>query len=148
MFDPNKFMQSNFNGKLDTVIPALLEDDYRAVIDDVTHRQVDTKDGPRQTLRIRWSIKDENKLAAQGRKSASVNQDVWLDLTPDGSLDESEGKNTGLGQLLEALNLNGQPWSPGQLKGMGPAILRIAPRPDQKNPEVVYNDVRRVVKLS
>lgn len=148
MFDPNKFMQSNFNGKLDTVIPALPEDDYRAVVDDVTHREIQTKEGLRHVLRLRWKLTDENKLLAIGRKSASVNQDIWLDLTPDGALDEGEGKNIGLGQVLEALNLNGQQWSPGTLKGMGPAILRIAPRPDQKNPEIVYNDVRRVVKLS
>lgn len=148
MFDPNKFMQSNFNGKLDTVIPALPEDDYRSIIDDVTFREVDTKDGKRHIMRVKWKVVDDNRLAAIDRKSAFVNQDIWLDLTSDGGLDEGEGKNVGLGQLLEALNLNGQPWSPGQLKGMGPAILRIAPRPDQRNPEVQYNDVRRIVKLS
>lgn len=148
-FDPNSFMQSSFNGKLDTVIPALPEDDYRAIIDDVTHRSVDTKNGEeRHILRLRWKITDDGKLAAINRTSASVNQDLWLDIDASGKLDEGEGKNVGLGRVLDALNLNGQPWSPGMLKGMGPCIIRITQRPDQKNPENVFNDVSRVTRLS
>jgi hypothetical protein len=147
-FNPDQFMQAQFNGKLDTVIPALPEDDYRAIIDDVTFREVDTKEGLRNIMRLRWKITDDAKLAQINRKSASVNQDLWLDITPAGALDEGEGKNVGLGRVLEALNLNGQNWSPGMLKGMGPCILRITQRADQKNSENVFNDVNRVTKLS
>lgn len=148
MFNPNSFMQSQFNGKLDTVIPALPEDDYRAIIDDVEMREAEVKGEARHILRLRWKITDDGKLAGMNRTNASVNQDLWLDINPQGGLDEGEGKNVGLGRVLEALNLNGQQWSPGMLKGMGPCIIRIKQRPDQKNPDNVYNDVNRVTKLS
>lgn len=148
-FNPNAFMQSQFNGKLDTVIPALPEDDYRAIIDDVEMRDIEDKKGEtRYILRLRWKIVDDAKLAQLNKSAASVNQDLWLDINAQGGLDEGEGKNVGLGRVLEALNLNGQQWSPGMLKGMGPCILRIKQRPDSKNPENVYNDVSRVTKLS
>lgn len=148
MFDPNAFMQSSFNGKLDTVIPALPEDDYRCIIDEVEMREATVNNEARHILRLRWKVVDDGKLAALQRTQASVNQDLWLDIDASGRLDEGEGKNVALGRVLEALNLNGQPWSPGQLKGMGPCICRFAQRPDKKNPENVYNDVVRVVKLS
>lgn len=148
MFDPNKFMQAQFTGKLDTVIPALPEDDYRAIIDEVEIREAEVKGEARHILRLRWKITDDAKLASMNRASASVNQDLWLDIDTSGKLDEGEGKNVGLGRVLEALGLNGQAWSPGMLKGMGPVILRVAPRPDKNNPENVYNDVRKVTRLS
>lgn len=147
-FDPNAFMQSSFNGKLDTVIPALPEDDYRGIIDDLEVREVETKDGVRHVLRVRWKITDDGKLANINRTAASVNQDLWLDLNASGGLDEGEGKNVGLGRLLEALHLNGSSWSPGMLKGMGPCILRITQRADKKNSENIFNDVSRVTSLS
>lgn len=148
MFDPNKFMQSQFNGKLDTVIPPIPEDDYKCIIDDVEIRGAEVKGEARHILRLRWKVTDDAKLAAMQRASASVNQDLWLDIGANGALDEGEGKNVGLGRVLEALGLNGQPWSPGMLKGMGPCILRIAPRPDKNNSDNIYNDVKRVTRLS
>lgn len=148
MFDPNKFMQSNFNGKLDTVIPTLPEDDYRVIVDGVEHRTATVDGETRHILRVRWKLVDANQLIAIDRKAASVNHDLWLDLTPDGGLDEGEGKNIGLGQMLEALGLNGQPWSPGSLVGQGPVIARIAPRENKKKPGEYFNDVRRLVRLS
>lgn len=147
MFDPKKFMEAQFNGKLDTVIPTLPEDDYRAIIDNVEMRDIETKKGEtRWIMRIRWKITDDAKLAGLNRTQASVNQDLWLDLTPQGGLDEGEGKNVGLGRVLEALNLNGQTWAPPMLKGMGPCILRVTTRTNDKDES--FNDVRRVTKLS
>lgn len=148
MFDPNALMQSAYSGKLDTVRPALREDDYTAIIDDVTMRTAKTEDGEQPILRVTWKIIDDAKLAQQDRDAAKVNQDLFLEVDQNGGLDQGKGKNVGLGRLLEALKLNGGQWSFGQLKGMGPCLLRIAPRADKKNPDIQYDEVRRVVGVS
>jgi hypothetical protein len=49
---------------------------------------------------------------------------VWLDITPQGSLDMGRGKNVHLNRLREAFNQNrpGQPWNPMMLVGQAARV--------------------------
>lgn len=149
MFDASEFLNQSVEGSLDTRIEPLPSGDYRAVIDDVDAKQGESDNGPWTLLLVKWLITDEEKLAEANREGkVYVNQSMMLDLTDDGKLDTSEQKNVRLGRLRDSLGQNdGSPWSFGMLQGQA-AVLRIEPRPDKKDPETIYNDVKAVTALT
>ncbi len=149
MFDASEFLNQTVEGSLDTRIEPLPEGDYRAVIDDVDAKQGEKDGNPWTLLLVKWLITDEEALSAANREGKVwVNQSMMLDLNDDGHLDTSEQKNVRLGKLRDALSQNdGSPWSFGMLQGQA-AMLRVGPRPDKNDPEVIYNDVKAVVPLS
>lgn len=144
-FDPDTFLNTTYEGELDTRRVPLPVDDYVATI-----LEVNPGTTPRGTayMEILWEV-DHAELASElGRPKSRVRQTVWLDLTESGDLDFGRGKNIMLGRLREAVGQNapGQPWSPAQLVGQA-ARVRVKHRPDKNDPEVVYEEVSGVSAL-
>lgn len=149
-FDPASLLETTTEAANDTKIIPVPEGEYLAVIDKIAINTWQSKDGSSSGLRldVEYMVDDEAAKAATGRDKLSVRQGIMLDLTEDGrGLDMGKGKNVGLGRLREAAGLNtpGQPFAPQMLPGRLVKI-KVTQRPSDKDPEVIYNDVRGVAK--
>ena len=145
-FDPDAFMNEAVEGAMDTKLDPADPGEYHAVIEDVLPREYTDKQGEkRMILDLIWSIQDQELLLKLGRTKFTVKQSLFLDMTPQGQLDRSKGKNVQLGKVREATRQNdpNRPWVPGHLKGAGPCLINVTQRPD-KNSDAIYNDVKSV----
>jgi len=147
VFDPETFMSAEITGALDTTLAPVPEGAYPAIVSEFKLREVEGRDGsPRYPCEIQWEIVDDNLKIALGRDKVTVRQTVWLDLTATGLLDNSKGKNIGLGKIRQALSQNdpNTRWSLNSLRGAGPALVEVKHRPDKNDPSVIYAEVSRV----
>lgn len=143
MFDPDDFLNSSASGEMSTQVEPIPEDDHLAVIDKVEPKEIETKNGPRLILNVFWAIDNPELAERLGRNNLSVRQTIWLDMTEDGHLDISRGKNVGLGRLREAVGQNtGKAWKPADLVGAGPCMIRVTH--DVQDDGTVYTNVSRV----
>ena len=147
VFDPDAFLNTEVDGALATTIPPIPEDDFRATVDSVVARSFETKKGEtRHVLEITWEILDESVKEVTKLDKPTARQTVWLDITPQGSIDMSEGRNVGLGRVREAVGQNGSgPWSPAMLVG-SVALVHIVNTPASDGSEDVYNNVKKVAR--
>lgn len=153
MFDPDTFMSSSTTEASETRIEPVPEGDYPAVIGgdegDVKVRQFNSaRTGDTYTsLDVTWEIQDAQLAVQLGRKTLRVRQSIFLDLNESGGLAMGPGKNVSLGRLRDALGQNrpGQPWSPANLRGAGPALIKVKHRMVEED---VYDEVKGVAKLS
>lgn len=140
-FDPDSFLDTNVEGALSTHIVPIPEGEYQAFISDVKARQAKES----RILDVHYKILDSELEKKLGREEVTVRQSMFLDFTEDGALDNSEGKNVRLGRLREAVGQNtGKRWSPRQLVGAGPVLIKVTQRVDKEDSEQIYNDVTRV----
>ncbi len=161
MFNATDFLNSTVSGPMSTSIPPVPEGEWRAMVDDsdkfVEFREVNTRNGPRPIATIWFSIVDDACRAQLGRDTVRIKHDIWLDLTPSGSIDTGEGKNVKLGQLRAALGQNDGSWSFGQLRGAGPVIVKTVQRQNEKlqpddgkhakrEPSTPFSEVERVFR--
>jgi len=150
MFDPNTFLNDTVTGANDTRYIPVPQGEYPAIIKSVAARQVDRKDQPGQKstiVDITYEIDDATVKTVTGLDNPTVRQSLFLDLTPNGKLDMSKGKNIQLGKLREALGLNdpNKPFGFNDLAGRA-AIIGIEHNPG-KNEGEVYANVSKVGKL-
>jgi hypothetical protein len=121
-FDAQSFLDAAVSGTNDTKLIPVPVGEYQAFVDSVEPRPWQSKDGTKSgiALDVFWSIEDADVKAFLGRDSVKVKQGIMLDLTPQGGLDMSKGKNIGLGRLREAVGKNepGQSFSFNQLPGL------------------------------
>lgn len=149
MFDVNKMLATTFEDANSTQSTPVPEGEYLGRVEKIDIRVITTKDGTeRPILRLTWVPEDSDGRIkeATGRDKASVNQDLWLDVTPEGNLDMGKGMNIGLGRLREAFNQNvsGKPWNMGQLIGNVAKILVTHRQDDKGN---TFGEVKSVAKL-
>lgn len=134
-FDPNTFLNQQFDEANDTKLVPCPTGEYLAVADKVEVKQWASKDGSSSGLKVEilWDIQDENVKALLGRDTVKVPQQQMLDLTDTGQLDFGTGKNVGLGRIREALDLNtpGEPFAFGMIQGRM-ATAKVSHR--------IYND--------
>jgi len=138
MSDFEQLLDVKYDEATSTKMPLPPADDYNGIIGKIEGREVQTKDGPRNIMRL--------PIKLDGFDGFPVNHDLWLDMNEAGDgMDMSEGKNLKLGQVRKALGQNekGVPWSPRMLEGQ-PIRVRIDHRPDKNDPEIVYAEVKRV----
>ena len=146
MFDPETIMDVELDGSNSTqVIPVPEKDDYIGLIKDeksiIPNKFYNTETGKTSySLDIVWHLDDEDAKAVTGKEEPTVRQKIWLDVTPDGKIDMSEGKNVGLGRLREAIGKNEGAFSFRDLVGQI-AQLRVKHR---MNGEDTYAEVRGV----
>lgn len=150
-FDPDRFMQETVEGANDTTYPTIPAGEYTGMISDVKIRQIESKKNPGTYMYpcdVTWELLNvpNDILREIGREKITVRQNVWLDITDNGSLDLGKGKNVNLGRLREALDLNRPGFTLGQLNGAGPARLSVTLKPD--NNDVMRNEVAAVGKVS
>jgi hypothetical protein len=107
-FDAQSFLSAAITSSNDTKVTPVPVGEYLAIIDKIAARQWQSKDGTQTgvALDVFWSIEDANVKQYLGRDTVTCKQGIMLDLTPSGGVDESKGKNIGLGRLREAVGKN------------------------------------------
>ena len=120
-FDPDVFLSTQVNAQLDTRLVPCPEGSYLAMIESFKPRITTNKETGQEYLimDIQWLIDDQKAKEGAGRDKVMVRQSIFIDRTPQGTLDISKGKNVQLGRLREAVgqNIAGQPWAPSMLTG-------------------------------
>lgn len=148
-FDPDVFLSIQVDKALDTRVTPVPEGVYPGVIDEVKPKIITGKETGIEYLlfEIFWLIDDPKVKEATGRDRVRSRQSVFIDRTPQGSLDISKGKNVQLGKLREAVhqNVSGQPWAPSMLIG---AAARISVKHEKdKTTGDLYDQVVAATQL-
>lgn len=145
-FDPTTFLNTTVDEAMDTKLIPVPAGEYLAVADKVDIKQWAAKDGSSSGLKleISWSIDDPEVKSLLGRDNIKVQQQQMLDLTDEGNLDLGKGKNTGLGRIREALDLNtpGEPFSFGMIQGRL-AKVAVSHREYQGD---IFAEVKKIAK--
>jgi len=140
MFDADQFMSTSTEGAMDTEFTPVPEGEYQAVVKSIKPRE----SGEYVILDVTWAIDDAEVSEVTGLDNPTVRQSIFLDMTENGGLDMSKGKNIGLGRLRDAVNQNtGGAWSPAMLEGQV-AKVRVSHRLYEGR---TYTDVKGVAKV-
>jgi len=143
VFDPDAFMNETIKGEIDTRIIPVPEGEWNAQVDNIKFRQLD--DG-RVIMDVFWEILEDSVKETTNNSKPTCRQSVFLDMTDEGSLDLSKGKNRQLGLLRSAVGQNtGKPWAPSMLIGQI-AKVRVVHSPNPEDPENPYANVKGVTK--
>lgn len=144
-FDPNSFMQASFTESNSTTFTPVPEGEYTAAIMNPDDLKMRTIDNGSLILDVKWTIDDPQVKEVTGLDTNSVRQSIFLDVTADGGLDFSKGKNIQLGRLREALDQNqaGQPWSFSNLIG---SVARVIVTHRLGNDQI-FSAIKTVTKL-
>lgn len=154
--DLSALMTQTVDGPMSTNITPVPEGDYVARIDDSPEWLVlEEFEGKKESTKgktfvrgtLYWLILDEGLKASMKRDVIRVRDPGFLDFRPDGSLDNGQDKNVWLGQRRAAFNLNDGQFQISMLKGLGPALIKVKQRADEKNPENKFSEVTRVAPL-
>ncbi|HSW65373.1 MAG TPA: hypothetical protein VLH56_19000 [Dissulfurispiraceae bacterium] len=148
MFDVDAFTNTVYDQATSTSMINVPEGVYNASIQKFTPREIQTRTGDKAVVMdLYWDVDDPAGAvkAATGRDKNQVRQSLFLDVLPNGSLDMSEGRNTQLGRLREALGQNqaGLPWGFQRLLGV-PAVILVTHKMDG---DKIYANVTKVGKL-
>ena len=156
MFDPNDLLQSTTTEKGSTSIIPIPKGEWVGIIqgDKLKFRQSESQKKGREgeiftVLDIVFAFDDPQVKEATQRDTPMSRMSLFVDLAADGrSLDMSTGKNIQLNRLRETLgqNLEGRPWAPSMLGGQA-CKCKVDWRPDNKNPEIVYDEVVATMPL-
>jgi hypothetical protein len=146
-FDAQSFLDATVHTANDTKIIPVPVGEYFGIIDKIAARQWQSKDGTKSglALDVTWLVEDAGVKSLLGRDTVTVRQGIMLDITSQGGLDLSLGKNIDLGRLREAVGKNqeGEPFSFSMLPGLT-AKIRVTHRIDGEN---TYSEVKGVAKL-
>ena len=128
-FDPASFLNTEVEAKFETAFTPVPEGDFPAQIVDVLPRTVNTKNGERIIVGIKWAITDQSVAEATGIDEPSVRQDLWIDMDDNGALATGVNQNIALGHLRDVLQQNneGEAWSFAMLTG-GVGTVRVKHR--------------------
>lgn len=107
-FNPDEFLNSAVSGPNDTKVTPVPIGEYMGIIEKVLPRQWQSKDGTQTgvALDVFWLVEDSGVKEFLNRQTVTCKQGIMLDLTPQGGLDMTSGKNIGLGRLREAVGKN------------------------------------------
>ena len=147
-FDPQEFLDTQTTEVNDTRAAPCPVGEYQATIDSVDVKNgVSQKNGNAWTkLNVKWCLEGTDANRILEKEKIYVQQGLLLDITESGGLDMGKGKNTQLGRLRDATNLNapGAPFSFRMLIGRS-AKVKVDHREYEGN---IYDDVKGVVKLA
>lgn len=153
--DMSALLNVSTSTPLSTIVKVCREGEFKMVIDDgdkwLQFKEISTADGPRHQLVFLCNVLDEGVRKELGRDKVLVPKTIWLDTTDDGKIDMSEGRNVDLGRLLTVFDLNAAGnllEKVNSLRGKGPFVGKVAQRPDPKDPQTKYAEVRKVAKLT
>lgn len=120
MFNPRTFLQTTIEGSTSTKQILVPEGAYTGIAQEVTERcfrLIDTKNGQQTVVDVNWQIDDAEVVKITHRPVNRVRQTIFLDLTPEGNIDNAEGLNNGIGRLREAVGQNNGSWNFAMLEG-------------------------------
>lgn len=139
-FDPDAFMNETIDQPLETDLKLCPPGEYQATIQDFDATALENieftykkgkragEDGSMQIFTCPWVISDPRAVAAVGRTDfTTVRQRINLDIdSQTRKLDWGINKNLDLGNVRKAVGQNNPgPWNIGQLRGAGPAIVKV-----------------------
>lgn len=141
-FNPDTFLNTQVDAPLSTEYVPIPEGEYNAVIEKVDPRTVGQESKP--VLDVVWRI---DAPEVEDAHEKSVRQTIWLDVTAQGNLDLSKGKNVQLGRLRDAVgqNVPGQAWMPSMLVGN---VARIFVKHRMGDEGQIFSDVKGVSKIA
>jgi hypothetical protein len=139
LFDPDQFMQSTIDAPMETDYQLAPEGTFVATVGDFDSKAFQKfdfvyKKGPKEgqegsmtKFSCPFVTQDPAVLAAmEGRESVTLEAQLTLDRTANGSLDFGKDRNVKLGRLRKALGQNNPgPWSPSDLRGKGPLLIQV-----------------------
>lgn len=155
LFDPQAFLdQTEVTGEMSTKRPLCPVGRYNMQIEKYEAKRIQKEGGdPFHMIDVTFIV-DGGQLDAAGvpvkettgSDKNYVRMSGFLDFTESGALDLGSGKNITLGQLRAACGQNdpSKPWAPKQLIGQV-VNGEVYHRPDKKNPENVYAEVRSLL---
>jgi hypothetical protein len=128
-----------------TFIPPLPEQEFIFTVTKVEFKN--PKDGV-IVCELQVETADPVAIEATGMNPAKAKYSAFVDLTDQGMLDESDGKNIQLGRIREALgqNVPDVPWTPSMMLG-GQFRGKISHKPDGKNPEIIRGEITAVAPV-
>lgn len=139
-FDTDTFLHTTVEGANETAYLPIPEDEYEALID--TIKATHNADKGFTILNVTWDILSDTLRQEFNRDKVTVRQSVFLDVDENGSLKFGPNANVDLGRLRDALGQNGPtPWSPNDLKGAGPAFIKVRHQANPKDPDNPYSNV-------
>jgi len=162
-FDPDQFMSSTIDQPLETERKLCPAGEYKATIDDFTREAFQAigftyKKGPRAgeegtftKFNVPFVIDDAKVQSTLGMDKVVVYQSITLDLDDSNQLQWGVNKNIDLGKLRKAVGQNNSgPWSPGNLRGAGPVIVKVVHRSGkrQDGSEWKNAEVERVAPIT
>src|SRR6478735_2962768 len=117
-FNPQAFMEATIQGALDTRRVPCPQGDFPGVIEKIEPKSGENKQGERvgQTwaaLEVTYKLEHPEITSVTGLPFALSRQCVMIDITDEGGMDRSKGKNIRVGKLREACNENdaGKPFA-------------------------------------
>lgn len=137
-FDPDQFLQTETEAKLETEYTPIPEGEYMGVI-----KKLDSNVTPNGSpvLAVTWIIDDQEVRDFTGMPEPTCRQSVWLDVNDNGALEAGSNKNVQLGRLRDALGQNdGKPWAPSMMEGQVARVI-VKHTPDKNNPGAVFANV-------
>lgn len=149
-FDPESFLNQESEGAIDTKIIPIPMGDWPAQIDGIKAREIQSsKTGDTYlVMDVLWNVMDDKVKEETGMEKPICRQSIFVDLTEEGAIDMSKGKNRQLGLLREAVkqNKDGKPWNPMKLMG-STATIKVEHSFDEKDPENIFSNVVKVGAL-
>lgn len=150
-FDPNVFLNQELSGANETKFTPVPEAEYAGYIDDLAmDKYDDPQRGEVPILILTYALLDDDgKLKALlGLEKPTVQDRLFLDVNPDGSIAFGPNKNVRLGRVREAVGQNDpkKKWNFNMLRGAGPVLLKIVHTYDKKTGEGPYSRIDRIVK--
>lgn len=151
-FDPKSLLTTTVKAKLDTRIPAIPLDDgdeFMAVCSKIDARVIkSSKTGEEYcSLDTNWEIMDDRVREKTNLEKPTARYSFLLEVDPVKGLVVGPAKNVKLGRLLEACGIHGKEWSLSMLEG-STAYVKIRHRPDEADPEIIYNEIYRVTSTT
>ena len=151
-FNSDDFLNSQtIDSKLETSFSPIPAGEYIGMISKLEAKEQpkDDNSGVWTILNITWTVDDARARDATGMQSPTIRDSVFLDIDPDTKkLATGKNKNIGLGRLLEAVGLNGQPGNPFQMLPGKIAKLQVTAEPDKKDKDRIFNRVKAYGKVA
>jgi hypothetical protein len=128
-----------------TSIPPLPEQEFIFTVTKIDFKQ--PKDGV-IIMELSAETTDPVAVAATGINPSRSRWSTFVDLTESGLLDDTDGKNIGIGKIREAVGQNtaGVPWAPAALMGQQ-FRGKIVQKADAKDATVIRSEIGAVAKL-
>lgn len=151
-FDVGSFASAQFEGKNDTRRLQIAQKDYRMSIlgpfGEEKKTRIKVTDKGNIMLVLALELEDPEQVASLGiNKMPTVYHNLFLDVTPQGTLDMGPFKNGDLGKLREALGLNqdGKPWAFQDFVGRS-IVGKLEYRPNEQDPENPFANVTKITR--
>ena len=137
VFDPEKFMEQA-PGAGSTNFEPIPAGEATALIDDAVVRAA----GDGVVLDVTFLLQ-----GGEGVNGKKIRTGIFLDVTPNGGMDWSKGKNVKLHRLRDAVGQNKTGWKYTDLRGAGPLKVQVSHRAAKDGSDQVFNDIKSFGKM-